>query len=403
MKGGRTMESYRAARATGGEAGSHALLGASGAHRWLNCTPSARLEDSLPDTQSAYAAEGRLAHALAELKLRKRFARMKPAAYRRSLEALRSDPLYRDEMEAHTDAYADYIQRAARAFPAKPFVAVETRVDYSAWAPGGFGTADCVMLHGGVLCVADFKYGRGVPVCAMENPQLMLYALGATADSGDIREVRLSVVQPRAGNVSEWTLPARDLLAWGESIRPAAKLAWEGGGDFRPGGWCRFCRAAGMCRARSRHYLGLEDWRKAGPPLLGNGEIGRILSRAEGLAAWARELQAHALAECLAGREVPGWKAVEGRRTRAVADYGALLAGLAAAGCDEAQLYRREPLTLAGLEKALGREKFEILVSPYVRVSPGRPALVPACDRREPLACLPAATDFAVIPNESEE
>ena len=51
----------------------HAVLSASSAAKWLNCTPSARMEEKMPDTAGESAAEGTLAHELAELKARKYF------------------------------------------------------------------------------------------------------------------------------------------------------------------------------------------------------------------------------------------------------------------------------------------------------------------------------------------
>ena len=125
----------------------HAFLSASGAHRWINCTPSAALEKQFPDTAGSYAAEGTLAHSLAELKLRKQFEIMKPSAYKQRLAEIQSDELYQREMDGYTDAYVDYIRSLCMAFAGTPYVVVEKRLDFSQIVPGGFGTGDCVILY----------------------------------------------------------------------------------------------------------------------------------------------------------------------------------------------------------------------------------------------------------------
>lgn len=136
----------------------HAFLSASGAHRWINCTPSAALEKQFPDTAGSYAAEGTLAHSLAELKLRKQFEIMKPSAYKQRLAEIQSDELYQREMDGYTDAYVDYIRSLCMAFAGTPYVVVEKRLDFSQIVPGGFGTGDCVILYDDTLHIVDLKY-----------------------------------------------------------------------------------------------------------------------------------------------------------------------------------------------------------------------------------------------------
>lgn len=366
----------------------HAALSASSAHKWLRCPPSARLEESLPDTKSEYAAEGLLAHALAELKLRKAFLRLRPKTYGEAMDALCRGQYYDGEMQGYTDAYVNYVKKLARTSQCKPYVGVEKRLDYSAWAPEGFGTADCVLLGGDTLHVVDFKYGRGVPVAAENNPQMKLYALGAYEAYKllyPISAVKLTVVQPRLEVISEWAAPIETLLSWGETVvKPMARLAWEGRGDYAPGSHCRFCRARPACRARADFYQRLDEGSgRALPPLITNEEAGAILTRAQGLTDWYESLKAHALSECLAGRSVPGWKAVEGRRVRTLADYAAAASLLAASGVDESSLYRRAPLPLGELEKLLTPKRFSELLGPCLSTQPGKPALVEESDRRQ--------------------
>ena len=209
----------------------HALLSASSAKKWLHCTPSARLEDALPDEQSPYAAEGTLAHSICELKLAKQFTdkNMSDRTYKSRLGKLMKDPLYDKEMDGFTDGYAEYITGIAYNFPSAPYVAVEKKVDYGLWAPEGFGTCDCILIHGNEMHVCDFKYGKGKPVSSYENPQLMLYALGAWNAFRmiyPIQKVTLHIIQPRIDNTSSWEVSVEELLRWGEeTVKPQALKA----------------------------------------------------------------------------------------------------------------------------------------------------------------------------------
>lgn len=380
----------------------HALLGASTSHRWLHCTPSARLEETIPDKTSEYAEEGRLAHAIAELRLRKYLTPMGPETFRLALEELRANPRYQQEMDGFVGVYFDYILDLLHAFPSPPYAAIEQRLDYSAYVPGGFGTGDCVIIHGTTLLIIDLKYGKGVPVSADNNPQMKLYALGAWLTYGflyPIERVKLAIVQPRLDTISEWETTLTDLLAWGDSIKPLAQQAWDGTGDCAAGEWCQFCRARSTCRARMDYYLALETWNAAQPPLITNDEVGAILSRAEGLAAWVKHLEVYALTECLAGREIPGWKAVEGRAIRAISDIDKAIELLKGTGIDEAMLFTRKPITLTEMEKLTGKKKLAELLNPLITVPPGKPALAPMTDKRQAITRISAEQDFA----ESEE
>lgn len=368
----------------------HALLSASSAARWLNCPPSARLAAKAPDTTSAYAAEGSLAHALAELKLRKHFVEpMGARTYNARLKRLQADPAWQDEMQRYTDGYLDYVKDLAMQYPQRPLVAVEQRLDYSDWVRDGFGTGDCVLLGGGVLQIVDLKYGKGVSVSAERNPQMMLYALGAIGRYRafyGIDTVRLTIYQPRLDNISRWETTPDELIRWGEEVaRPAADLAYQGAGELRAGDWCRFCPVRARCRARCESYFALEPLSAKAPDLLADAEIGDALRRAQGLKGWVADLEEYALSAALAGRDIPGWKAVEGRSTRQWDDQDAAFAALAAAGVDEALLYERRPITLAAAEKLLGKAAFAEIASNYVLRPPGKPTLVPETDPRAPI------------------
>lgn len=390
----------------------HALLGASSAHRWLHCPPSARLCEQFPDTQSEYAAAGTLAHSIAELKALKYFVEpMSTRTFNSRLKKLKESPYYDKGMDAATDMYLEHLRSLALSFSSPPFVTLENRVNYSRIVPEGFGTADCIIIGEGRICVVDYKNVSGVPVEANNNPQLMLYGLGAlhtySAVYGDsIRNVHLSIVQPNVGGVKEWEISAGDLEDWGEQyVAPLAKLAWEGKGDFAPGDWCRFCRAKAQCSARAQKMLALEPLKGAEPEaapktegtqLLTDAEIGNILTRALDLQDWVKSLQDYALSAVLDGREVKGWKAVEGRGSRDWAggtDQAFKL--LTERGIDDALLWERKPVTVAGLEKALGKKTFEEVAGDIICRTAGKPTLKPESDKRRPYN--PAAAAFEKV------
>lgn len=370
----------------------HALLSASGAHRWLLCTPSAKLEEQFPDTTSEAAREGTLAHELAELKVRNYFnpADISKRKLNAQIKKMKENELWQDEMLGHTDTYIDYIRDVSIKLPSRPYVAVEKRLDLSAYVPEGFGTADCIMLQGVDLFVLDFKYGKGVPVSAEENPQMMLYALGAYRAYCflyPISRIHMAIIQPRLDNISEWECTLNDLLKFGQRVSERAALAAKGAGDFCPGEkQCRFCRAKQRCRARADHNVRMAFSPDKGkmPPLITNEEVGRYLSEGEDVAKWLSDLKEWALAECLAGKQVPGWKAVEGRGSRDWTDMDAAFEKLAKSGVtEEAMLWEKKPLTLAQVEKMVGKKDFQDAVGEFVIKKPGKPALVKESDKRE--------------------
>lgn len=367
----------------------HALLSASSAHRWLACTPSARLEEQFPDTVSEAAKEGTLAHELAELKLRHYFHTVDfgKRKYTAAVNKLKKQELWQDEMDGYTEEYLDYVKAAALSFEASPYVAIEKKVDLTSYIPGGFGTADCILVGGGVIHVIDFKYGKGVHVSAGMNPQMMLYALGAYEAYKmlyPVSTVTLSIVQPRiTDGASSWTLALADLLEFGEYVKQRAALAIKGDGDYKPGeASCRFCRAKAQCRARAEENARLAFFTDKKPPLITNDEVGKYLAQGEDVAKWLKDLQNYALAQCLAGKEVPGWKAVEGRSTRDWTDMDAAFSTLEANGINGALLWEKKPLTLAQVEKIVGEKDFAAFVGNYVSKKPGKPTLVKESDKR---------------------
>lgn len=383
--------------------GEHALLSASSSLRWLHCTPSARLEEKLPESESTFAAEGSLAHEIAELKLRKYCIEpMGARTFNNRIKKFRENPLFQEEMLKHTDTYLDYIAGVLHEFSSPPYIAAEKRIDYSAYAPEGFGTGDCIIIGGNILHIIDFKYGKGVPVSAEDNSQMKLYALGAYTEYSflyPIDTVKMTIVQPRLYSISEASLSIDELLTWGESIKPIAKKAFNGEGECSPGEHCKFCRAKALCRARTDFYMSLESYQQMKPPIISAEEVGQILIKAQDIAAWVKSLEEFALNQCLQGKVIPGWKVVEGRAVRQFTNQDEAFRVLRDNGIEETLLYERKPLTLTETEKLIGKAKFKELLAPYVSTPQGKPTLAMESDKREAFKRLTAADIFSAVEN----
>lgn len=373
----------------------HALLSASAAHRWLNCPPSAKICEKLPDTESEYAKEGSLAHEMCEIKLNAFITPTPKGSLTRKLNKLKKDEMYKPEMDGYTDDYLDYIKKIALSFPTKAHISSERKVDYSNYAPDGFGTADCIILHGNDLYIIDFKYGKGVPVSAEDNPQMKLYALGAVQEFSliyPITNVHLSIIQPRIGNISEWELSTADLLSWGEQIKPVARLAYEGKGDFKSGDHCRFCKIKQTCRERAKDNLKLAQYEFAKPideakpeePTLSDKEVGEILKLAGRLKKWVEDIEAYALTAILNGKKITGWKAVEGRTTRSFTDIEKVFEVLEKNGFPREAFYERKQLPFTKIESIVGKKDFEALLDHLITRTKGKPTLAPESDKRPP-------------------
>jgi hypothetical protein len=374
--------------------GEHAKLSASSAHRWLTCTAAPTLEEQLPDTTSEYAVAGTVAHALAESAARQRI--------------FEPDTIFNpgDDLEMMNAAidYADLIYTRyaeAKTRCPDPLVVLEQRVDFSKWVPKGFGTADCLIIADGVLEVVDFKYGAGVPVAAEDNPQMMLYALGAGQEFGlfyDIETVRMTIFQPRcSAEPSTAEISARSLLLWAErTLRPAAAIAFTGPGEFSPGEHqCRFCRAAAQCRARANQFLALfddaDDMQEkverlnTTNKLLDPAEAAAILTRAKGFKDFLSVMEVYVLACACNGDDTPGWKVVTGRSVRTITDSNVAAQKLIAAGYSESLVWQRKLETLANLEKLVKPKKLKDVLGDLIVKPEGAPTLVPESDKREPI------------------
>ena len=380
----------------------HAILSASSAHKWLVCTPSARLEEQFPNKTSEYMQEGTLAHEIAEFKVKSYFLEKTPKTTQtRRLNKFKKEEGFQDEMLEHTDTYLNFLKEEALKTNTTPFIAVEQKVDFSSYVPEGFGTADCIMISGDTLHIIDFKYGKGVKVEAEDNPQMKLYALGAVSAYGlfyPLKNIKMSIVQPRIDNISSYEIPIEPLLEWGEKVvKPQAQKAFAGLGEYVQGDHCRFCKAKGACEFRAKENMKVvEEIQNSYNGTISNDELGEMLTKTDGIEQWIKDIKGYALELLLKGENVRGWKAVEGKSNRKLVDVDKAFAILEANGYDEAILYEKTPLTLTKLEKVLGKTKLSEAIGDYIEKPKGAPTLAKETDKREPYR-VSAAEEFKNI------
>ncbi len=409
----------------------HAVLSASSSKQWLHCPPSIRLQENFPNESSVYAAEGTFAHEVCEYKVRKYL--------HERVKRPQSEEFDTEEIEQITDVYAEFVISIIEKMKdngCEPLAFVEERMNYSHIAPSGFGTADMLIIgkneNGkGLLHVVDFKTGKGVFVDADHNSQMMLYALGGLAAYGfiyEIETVRMSIVQPRLDNISKFECSRAELEEWGESIKPIAKLAYEGKGEQKPGDWCRFCRAKPVCKACANEALALcrEDFLDldAGafdetaeesdmtapyeadtqtavfkqPGLIPLSELAEILPTLNRISSWIEAVFAFVSSEAINHSvPIPGYKVVEGRSKRIFTDTKAVVDTAVQNGYTD--LYKQSLITLTEFEKMMGKKKFNELLGKFVAKPPGKLALVPDSDPRKAVDLTTAEQEFSVLPN----
>lgn len=384
----------------------HALLSASGASRWMNCTPSAKLEEEYGEKKSSvYAAEGTLAHELSELYLLKDALNvLTESDFEAKLEVIMANELFSEEMLEVLPIYTDYcLEQLAQAKAVNPLASllVEQKIDLTAYVPESFGTADCVIINDKVMEVIDLKYGKGLPVRAEENKQLMLYGLGALLKYDtmyDIEEVRVTIVQPRLDNISSWVISVSDLLDWAENeLRPRAELAFNGEGELSAGAWCQFCAVKNRCRKLYEQQIEIAQHEFAEPELLTDDEIADIVLRVPKLVEWANSIAEYAQHKSVSeGKVWPGLKLVEGISRRKWCDEdnaGAIITERCPELSDD-QLYNVKLKPITAIEKLVGKKRFEEVLSDQVVKPQGKPTLVPLSDKRPALGVEDAVNDF---------
>lgn len=385
----------------------HALLSASGASRWINCTPSAKLEDEYGEKKSSvYAEEGTLAHELSELYLRKDVLEtVNEQDFDQRLEEIMANELFNEEMLDVVPTYTDYCAaQLAEAKTANPLAVmeIEQKLDLTDFIPESFGTADCVIINDDLMEVIDLKYGKGVPVYAEWNKQLMLYGLGALQKYDtmyDISEVRLTIVQPRINNISSWQISAEELRKWAEEeLKPKAQLAFNGEGELNAGDWCRFCAVRNQCRKLYEQQLEIAQHEFAEPALLTDDEIADIVRRTPKLIEWANSIKEYAEKKAIEeSKQWPGLKLVEGISRRKWVDEdqasNAIFARCPELSEDEIFNMKLKPIT--SIEKIVGKKRFEEILSDVVVKPQGKPTLVSLEDKRPAMGYNQAQLDFA--------
>lgn len=358
----------------------HVILSASASHRWLNCPPSVRLTEDMPDVTSEFALEGTDAHELCAYLVEK-------ALGRKARDPTEDLSFYNEKMKTCAEEYRNYVMEQvekAKGYSRDPTVLVEQRLDFSKWVPEGFGTGDCLIVADGLLQVIDYKHGLGVLVDADHNPQMMCYALGALEMFDglyDFDKVTMTIFQPRKNNISIFEMDKVELLEWAENeLAPKAELAFKGEGEMTSGKHCQFCKLKNICRKRAEDNLALAKMEFADPATLDYEDIAEILPKLDLLISWANDIKAYALQEAAEGHTIPGYKLVEGRSVRKFSDETAVSQAVIEAGFDP---YEKKLLTITAMTKLLGKKTFNDLLGGLVVKPSGKPTLVPLDDSRQ--------------------
>lgn len=393
----------------------HAMLSASGSHRWLNCTPSARLEEAEPESKgTVFTQEGTFAHELGEIKLRSYLdvSYDQEGALRKiegEIEAFNTANKTKFSLEAMEPYVEEYVtvvvedfEECLRVDPAA-LLLIEEPFDLTSIIPEGGGTNDAIIISDGTAHVHDLKFGQGVIVSAVENPQLMLYAYGALESFDglyDIRKVVLHIDQPRVSNFSAWEVSVKDLYKWAEeTVKPKAKLAFAGEGAFCAGSWCQFCKVKARCRHLAEHSLALAKYDFQEPALLTDKEVADVMQRLPGVADWAASVRQYAYEQALQGKKWPGYKLVESKTMRRWKNETQVVELLDMEGYTESQIYNKKLKGLGDIEKLVGKKSFTPLLGEYVEKPEGQATLVPETDKRPEIdlgdALQKALDDFA--------
>ncbi|MBN7575994.1 DUF2800 domain-containing protein [Clostridium sp. 2-1] len=368
----------------------HAKLSASSSHRWLMCTPSVELEKGFENKTSTAAEEGTLAHELGELSLRYQLGEITKRSYDSKVKKLiTNNDLYTNDMPDYVEIYTDVcIEKVAKAKATTPdaIAIVEQRLDFSEWVPDGFGTGDFVIIADGTMEICDLKYGKGVPVSAVGNTQMRLYALGAITEFSflyDIQNVKMTIIQPRLDSISTDEISIDELIKWAdEYVKPRAQLAIKGEGELCAGEHCKFCKAQAICKAKAEYNMELAGYEFAESKLLSQEEIADILGRVDDLVGWATKIKEYALDQALSGVNYPGYKVVEGRSNRKWTDEKKVGEILIEQGFLENIIYTKKLTGISNMETAIGKKEVQRLLGEYIEKPQGKPTLAPEGDKR---------------------
>lgn len=406
----------------------HARLAPSASHRWMACPGSVRMEAGFPDSSGVYAAEGTAAHELAAHCLQHDFDAARflglvidinepfgGKILRGGADGVTSFEVTEEMVEA-VEVYLDVVRslfgRERDRKGANVIVEIEQKLDMTHLHPEIFGTGDAVVYQKNAawLHVIDLKYGKGVVVDPVENPQLMLYGAGAVRryKGYRIEGITLHIVQPRAPGspVRSWQTDVLTLLEFEDEIRAKAEAVDDilavgpddhwGGNALAAGEHCRFCKAAAICpalRAEAQQKALAEFGDGAivlpEPTSLDPDQMAAVLRDADLIGNWVKAVQEHAHAEAVAGRMPTGFKLVAKRATRKWKDEEEAERMLTALAVDPWQEPRLK--SPAQVEAAVGKKRFAGLLSdaedlgfeaPVTKVSSGT-NLVPIADPRQ--------------------
>lgn len=301
------------------------LIGGSIADRRMNCLASYKLESAMPEPPSSpYADEGTMLHSvmdkiLGEGKTPEEMLGYTELGHKFTEELL--EEMVAPALEAFDRLMSEYGCEEIE-------YVTEARVKY----PGmdAFGTCDVIGCSEGYTFVVDWKFGRGVKVTAGgHNSQLKFYAGAARVTGGnrsvkemfsDDREVVLAIIQPAMDEpLTHGVVSHEELDEFVREMKEAVGANLAGTHDPTPGKWCKFCRAASTCPAKTSTAKQLAN-RSPVDPSVDPDELGELLTTAHELEDWIRSVRTLAMNELEKGRAVTGWKLVEGRATRKWSD-----------------------------------------------------------------------------------
>jgi hypothetical protein len=379
----------------------HALLSASGASRWIACTPSPRLEEVFENKSSSFAEEGTLAHELAELNLKAELDLLDPCEILEITTDLKYQTYYSPDMSEYVQKHIDYVLQQfteAKRLTPDAVLLIEQKVDITHLIEEGFGTCDVIIIADGVLEVIDLKYGMGLRVSAENNSQLKLYGSGALEAYDmlyDIHTVRLTVTQPRLDSISSWDISAEDLRQWGEEVvKPKALEAYAGKGEQVTGDHCQFCKASARCKAQADLAAETAKADFTDAKLLTDAELVEIYKNIPNVSKWFKTIEAYMYDEAMAGKAWPEHKLVDGQSRRGWTDEQAVI-DILQSDYDERHYLTTKIKGIGDIEKLVGKKEFPTLLGEVVAFKKTAPSLVHESDKRPAMGNEEAKSDFA--------